>query len=228
VKVIVQKHLANLGLCSRREGERLVLAGKVQINGVRARIGIFVDASKDVVTIDGQKDAAPKQTVAVFKPRGIVCSKNSEEGKTIFDQLPQYAGLNTVGRLDKESEGLLLLSDDGRVTKAVTGSDHRTEKEYIVEVREELFPGIMQRMEKGIKIEGSKTLPCIAKMRDNRTSFNIILKEGRKHQIRRMCDACHLTVLSLKRIRVGVITLGKLRPGQARALSGAEISSLIS
>lgn len=227
MKVIVQKILAEKGYCSRREGERLVAAGKVTINGAIARVGALADPVKDVVSIIGMESEPQKETVAVYKPRGIVCSKNSAEGKTVFDLLPQYASLNTVGRLDKESEGLLLLTNDGRLARAVTGDDHRIEKEYIVEVREEIFPGLMQKMEKGIKLDGEKTLPCVAKMRDNRRSFSITLREGKKHQIRRMCDACHLTVLSLKRIRVGEIRLLKLRPGNARPLSRTEIESLL-
>lgn len=227
MKVIVQKILAEQGLCSRREGERLVAAGKVTINGVTARVGALADPAKDVVSIVGIDAEAKKETVAVYKPRGIVCSKNTAEGKTVFDLLPQYASLNTIGRLDKESEGLLLLTNDGRITRSVTGDDHRIEKEYIVEVREELFPGLMQKMEKGIKIDGERTLPCVAKMRDNRRSFSITLREGKKHQIRRMCDACHLTVLSLKRIRIGDIRLLKLRPGNVRPLTSAEVQSLL-
>ncbi len=227
MKVIVQKILAERGLCSRREGERLVAAGKVTINGVIARVGALADPEKDIVAIAGHAAEIPKMTVAVYKPRGIVCSKNTAEGKTVFELLPQYASLNTVGRLDKESEGLLLLTNDGRLTRAVTGDDHRIEKEYIVEVREELFPGLMQKMEKGIMIDGERTLPCVAKMRDNRRSFSIILREGKKHQIRRMCDACHLTVLSLKRIRIGDVRLLKLRPGNVRPLTRAEVESFI-
>ncbi len=227
MKVIVQKILAERGLCSRREGERLVAAGKVTVNGSVARVGTFADPDKDDVAIVGQAAEIPKMTVAVYKPRGIVCSKNNAEGKTVFELLPQYASLNTVGRLDKESEGLLLLTNDGRLTRAVTGDDHRIEKEYIVDVREEIFPGLMQKMEKGIMIDGERTLPCIAKMRENRRSFSIVLKEGKKHQIRRMCDACHLTVLSLKRIRIGDVRLLKLRPGNVRPLTRAEVESFI-
>lgn len=227
MKVIVQKILAERGICSRREGERLVAAGKVTINGTVARVGALADPEKDVVAIVGQPTDTPKMTVAVYKPRGIVCSKNNAEGKTIFELLPQYASLNTVGRLDKESEGLLLLTNDGRLTRAVTGDDHRIEKEYIVEVREEIFPGLMQKMEKGIMLDGERTLPCVAQMRDNRRSFSIILREGKKHQIRRMCDACHLTVLSLKRIRIGGVRLLKLRPGNVRPLTRAEVESFI-
>lgn len=227
MKVIIQKRLAELGLCSRREGERLVMQGKVQINGKVATIGAMVDPVKDTVTIGtNEEPRAAYETVAIYKPRSIVCSKNSAEGKTVFDALPQYAHLNTVGRLDKESEGLLLLTNDGLLAAAVTGDDHRVEKEYVVTVRERLFPGVMQKMEKGIMLDGEKTLPCTARMRDNRTSFTIIIREGKKHQIRRMCDACHLTVESLKRVRIGAVTLGKLRPGQARPLTGAEVQGL--
>ncbi|MFM2414953.1 MAG: pseudouridylate synthase specific to ribosomal small subunit, rRNA pseudouridine2604 synthase [Candidatus Parcubacteria bacterium] len=225
MKAIVQKVLAERGFCSRREGERLVAAGKVRINGSVAPIGALVSAQDDV-TIEGFS-LDEKQTVAVYKPRGIVCSRNGDEGKTIFESLPQYEQLHAVGRLDKESEGLLILTNDGRLTRGVTGDDHRIEKEYIVEVREEVFPGLMQKMEKGIMIDGERTRPCTARLRENKHSFMITLKEGRKHQIRRMCDACHLTVVSLKRIRIGSVRLLKMRPGNVRPLSAEEIKSLL-
>lgn len=212
--ILIQKYCAEQGMCSRREGERLVREGKVRVNGVRATNGQMIDPTRDTVTIDSAH-VEEKITIALHKPRGIVCSRNSNEGKTVFDMFPQFSHLHLVGRLDKESEGLLLLTNDGRITRLVTGDTHTIEKEYVVTVRERLFPGLMERMARGILIDGTKTLPCTATITKNDTEhvFTIILKEGRKHQIRRMCEACKLTVVSLKRVRIGSLLLGKLKSG---------------
>jgi 23S rRNA pseudouridine2604 synthase len=207
---LIQKHLAEKGLASRREGERLVREGKVLVNGARASNGQMINPAHDVVTIDATH-ASSKMTIAAHKPRGIVCSRNPLEGTTIFELFPQFNHLHVVGRLDKESEGLLLLSNDGLLTRLVTGADHTVEKEYVVTVRENVFAGMMEKMSKGIVIDGKKTLPCSASL-TSRHSFTIILKEGRKHQIRRMCEACKLTVESLQRVRIGNVPLGSLKP----------------
>lgn len=222
---IIQKHLAELGLCSRREGERLVLEKKVTINGKTALIGQIVDPNKDVVAILGHKEK-PKITVAIHKPRGVVCSTNPSEGKTIGQLLPQFANLNIVGRLDKASEGLLLLTSDGLITRAVTSNEHLIEKEYIVSTREKLFGGLLKDMEKGMKIDGEMTLPCTTELRDDRQSFLITLREGKKHQIRRMCDAKKLTVTMLKRLRIGPVRLLKMRPGEFRQLTDDEVATI--
>jgi pseudouridine synthase len=215
--------MADIGLTSRRVGERLVREGKVLVNGKRAAVAQMVDPSKDKVTVDAAHTKTnEKITLAFHKPRGIVCSRNEEEGQTVFDLLPQFSHLSLVGRLDKQSEGLILLTNDGLITRKVTGADHTVEKEYIVTVRERLFPGIMERMSKGIAIDGKKTLPCIAKInKAPENSFTIVLNEGRKHQIRRMCEACKLTVDSLMRVRVGAIQLGTLAPGKYKKIDGA-------
>lgn len=219
MSILIQKYLAEQGIVSRREGEKLVREGKVLVNGVRAANGQHIDPQKDKVELD-KHHAEQKITVAVHKPRGIVCSRNPLEGKTIFELLPQFENLHVVGRLDKESEGLLLLTNDGLITRKVTGEDHTVEKEYIVTVRERLFSGIMERMSKGIIIDSKKTLPCTAKINKSPTnSFTIILKEGRKHQIRRMCEACKLTVESLKRVRIGVVKLENLGVGKYRTVT---------
>jgi 23S rRNA pseudouridine2604 synthase len=215
--ILIQKHLAEAGIVSRREGERLVKEGTVLVNGVRAKAGQLVNPLTDVVTL-APEGKEKKVTVAVHKPRGIVCSRNPLEGKTIFELLPQFEQLHVVGRLDKDSEGLLLLTNDGLVTRKITGADHAVEKEYIVTVRENVFEGIMNTIMAGVMIDGQKTLPCTAKVLDHH-SFSIILKEGRKHQIRRMCESSRLTVESLKRIRVGNVLLGEMEEGAYRTIT---------
>lgn len=228
MKILVQKYLAEQGICSRREGERHVRAGHIYVNG-KKKTGpkVEIDPSKDKVEIrgHGENANAPKETVLIYKPRGIVCSLNQEEGERIMDVFPQYAHLSIVGRLDKESEGLILLSNDGLITKAVTGPKHALEKEYEVRVREEVFAGKLSPMTRGMRLSDGRTLPAKIEVRD-RNTFRITLREGRNHQIRRMCNALHLTVESLKRIRIGELRIGPMRPKNKRVLSLEEVSAL--
>lgn len=138
---------------------------------------------------------------------------------------PQFKHLNTVGRLDKESEGLIILSNDGLITKAITGKHHPIEKEYRVEVREDILPWMMKKMSEGIQLHDGWTLPAKA-IRINKHTFHIILREGRKHQIRRMANECKLTIKSLKRVRIHTLKIGKMIPGNFRKLSKKEIEDL--
>ncbi len=213
---------------SRREAEQAIRDRRIFMNGTLVReLGTQMDPAKDKIEVRGMKQgAANKITVAVNKPRGIVSSNNPEEGKTIFELLPKYNYLNVVGRLDKESDGLLLLSNDGRITAAITGPKHELEKEYEVGVRETLRPMHIEQMRRGIRLSDGTTLPAEAE-RLNMHTFQIILREGRNHQIRRMADALHLTITGLRRVRIGNITLGGLRTGGSRELNDKEIRSLL-
>lgn len=224
----IQKYLSEQGICSRREAEALIKRGLVSVNGVVVRaMGIQIDPAKDRIEVLAQarKEISGKTTVVIYKPRGIASSRSATEGKTIYDLLPQFEKLDIVGRLDKASEGLLMLSDDGVVARAVTGDQHTIEKEYTVSVREETNAGRLKSLEPGIELEDGLTLPCKTQLIDRHT-FRIILREGRKHQIRRMCEYLHLTVVQLKRIRIGSITLEGLREGQFRALGAKEVAAL--
>lgn len=174
--------------------------------------------------IAGREQQA-RETFAVYKPRGVICSKDTDGGRTVFSVFPKLRHLNSVGRLDKESEGLLLLSNDGLVTKAITDSSHPSEKEYVVTVREDVMPWMITKFQKGLRIEGYTTLPAEAAKVDRHT-FRITLREGKKHQIRRMANAVGLTITNLKRVRINDITLGHLRPGNARKLKPAEVEAL--
>lgn len=224
----IEKHLSQTGIASRREAQALLKAGLVFVNGKVVReTGIKIDPDKVSIKIHGQAASqfGEKETVAVYKPRGVLSSKDKDGVPTVFDTFPQFKKLNTVGRLDKESEGLLLLSNDGLITKSVTGKDHIVEKEYIVTVREDVTPAMMARMTKGLNIRGGKTKPAVA-VKVDRHTFRITLTEGKKHQIRRMANACNLTVESLKRLRVGPVKLGRLQPGQWKKLSKKEFEVL--
>ncbi|MEI6479304.1 MAG: pseudouridine synthase [bacterium] len=224
----IQKYLSEQKILSRRETEDFMLKGFITVNGkVVKELGTQIDPEKDKVEIiqSARPSLGKKITIAFNKPRGVVSSKIKEEGPTVFDLLPEFTYLNTVGRLDKESEGLLLLSNDGTITSTVTGTDHLIEKEYEVEVSEPLTPGKLKKMETGIMLAEGMTLPAKTKMIGPRI-FKIILREGKKHQIRRMCSAVYLTINRLKRTRIGDITLKDITSGKYRQLTEAEVSKL--
>ncbi|MDD4931503.1 MAG: pseudouridine synthase [Candidatus Colwellbacteria bacterium] len=226
MKLRIQKYLSEQGICSRREAEVFIKEGLVSVNGKVVReMGVQIDPDVDKVKLlrGGEKVMGEKTSVVIYKPKGIVSSRVPEEGKTVYDLYPQFLKLNIVGRLDKESEGLLLLSNDGVVTKAVTGDEHLTEKEYEVTVREDIPTRIKRLFEVGIKLEDGLTLPAKVKVLSPHI-FRIVLHEGRKHQIRRMCEFMRLTVVKLKRVRVGPVTLGKLNVGEHRTLSKEEVA----
>jgi pseudouridine synthase len=224
----IQKYLSQEGICSRREAEELIRRGLISVNGtVMREMGIQVDPAVDKIEVTGKakQELASKTTLILYKPRDITSSRMRNEGKTVYDLFPQFQKLDIVGRLDRASEGLLMLSNDGAVARAVTGDHHGTEKEYTVSVREETNAGRLKSLEPGIELEDGLTLPCKTQLLDKHT-FRIILREGRKHQIRRMCEYLHLTVVQLKRIRIGPIALGNLRSGTWRACTPAEVQAL--
>ncbi|MCD5389790.1 MAG: pseudouridine synthase [Candidatus Pacebacteria bacterium] len=223
----IEKYLSEQGIMSRREAKKYLLEGLIEINNKKPQPGDKINPEKDKITYAKsiQKNLSEKITVAVYKPRGILSSKDTDKGKNIFQSFPQFKDLNTVGRLDKESEGLILLSNDGMITKAVTGKDHNIEKEYVVTVRENYLPWMAKKMSQGMKLQDGWTLPARASRVDEHT-FKIILKEGRKHQIRRMANECKLTVTSLKRIRVHTIKIDGMLPGNFKKLTVDEISDI--
>jgi 23S rRNA pseudouridine2604 synthase len=223
----IEKYLSEQGIMSRREAKKYLLEKLISVNGKIASPGDKIDPKKDKLSYkkEIQKNIEEKLTVAVYKPRGVISSKDKDRGKNIFDVFPQFKKLNTVGRLDKESEGLILLSNDGMITKAITGKEHKIEKEYVVEVREKILPWMMKKMSDGMQLQDGWTLPAKAK-KINTHTFKIILKEGRKHQIRRMSNECKLTINSLKRIRIHNIKIGRMLPGNFKKLTKQEIEDL--
>lgn len=213
----IPKYLSKQGFMSRREAEDFISRKLIACNGaVVTNPALKIDPAKDRIEIlpTAQHELDAKTTVAYHKPRGV-------ESTTI----PALPTLNTVGRLDKDSEGLLLISNDGAITAIVTHGEHIIEKEYQVTVREKILPTHMRHMEAGIKLNDGVTKPAKA-TRTSPHSFTIILKEGRKHQIRRMAEALRLTVTSLLRVRIGSIRLGNLAPGRYRRLTPKEITGL--
>ncbi len=226
----IQKYMSEQGILSRRETEKAILAGLVKVNGEVVRdLGRQVDPVKDKIELSKSgalKGDDKKITVAYYKPRGIVSAKAKNEGQTVFDLLPQFSNLNCVGRLDKESEGLILLSNDGVITASITGDDHKVEKEYDVKTRESVKQRVIDIMERGMTIDNNETtLPAKGELFSDH-SFKLILKEGKRHQIRRMCAALNLTIENLKRVRVGNINLRGLKEGEFRILTDQEVSKL--
>lgn len=223
----IEKYLAEQKIASRREAKAYLEQGLVTVNGVKAIPGQKIDPEKDSVSINQRvsEELESKTTVAVYKPRGVVSSHDTDEGKNIFSVFPQYKHLHTVGRLDKDSEGLILLSDDGLVTRAVTNNNHLIEKEYHVTVREQILPWMMKKMSDGMELEDGWTLPAVAKKLDTHR-FAITLKEGRKHQIRRMANACKLTIETLKRVRVHTVTADGMMPGNVKRLDPQVIEEI--
>lgn len=221
----LERMLAHKGLASRREAKELIAQGLVRVNGTTVyESGFGVLPDTDIVTL---RDEAlkEKEALLVYKPRGIETSKTAPGNSDIHDRLPALSHLAPIGRLDKESEGLIILSNDGSLARALTKEQSSVEKEYLVEVREQVTPEAVQKLSHGILLDKIKTKPAIVTKR-SKTSFTIVLTEGRKHQIRRMCDACHLTIESLTRIRIGHLTVGAMKPGFVKRIPTKDIALL--
>ncbi|MEK7494362.1 MAG: pseudouridine synthase [Patescibacteria group bacterium] len=214
----LNRYLALKGVATRRRADEIIKAGKVKLNGKKAVLGDRLMSEEDLVEVfESKKEASGEFSyVAYYKPRGIVTSL-PEEGQKSIQDVSGFPNLTPMGRLDKSSEGLILLTDDGRVTDRLLHPRHAHEKEYIVMVRERILTFVQPLMEKGIESEGemltAKKVTVI-----NGHTLNIVLTEGKKHQIRRMLAAANLTVEKLLRVRVMGLHLGSLKPGQARVL----------
>lgn len=217
----INKYLRDKGLASRREADALIEEGKVFVNGRRAKTGMLISA-EDKVVVRGEKKAY--QYFAYYKPRGLATQSQKEFQSVIEDF--KKSGLFPIGRLDKESEGLLILTNDGRVTSKILGREEKFEKEYIAKVREKLRGGIPAIFEKGMTTKTfGKLLPAKSRLLNDHT-LSVVLREGKRHQIRVMLGELDYTVTDLKRVRIGNIRLGKLKPGETRPLDKKELNSL--
>jgi len=223
----LNKYLAEKGIASRREADALITAGKVRINGTAATLGTQVQAA-DKVTLTGK---APQKTyLAYYKGRGIISHSPAPGEVDIATRLKTdygLTGLSPIGRLDKDSEGLLIVSNDGRLTKPLLDPASAIEKEYEVTVDKPVTNFFTKVMGSGVIIEGYRTKPTrCTPHKNNQKKFTLILTEGKKHQIRRMCAALGFQVTNLLRTRVGPVTLGKLKPNQYRIITGKELAAL--
>ncbi len=226
----INKHLADTGVASRREADTLIERGLVLVNGKKAFIGQKVSPS-DTVTISQSQSLPERKYFAYYKGRGIITHSPTLGETDIASRLKTDYGLTDVypvGRLDKDSEGLMILTNDGRVTEPLLDPEAGHEKEYEVEVDKPVNGIFLQKLERGVRIERYKTKPARAvKNEKNRQRFNLTLVEGKKHQIRRMCAAVGYQVRSLKRVRIMNIELGALKPNQYRKLQGAELKTFL-
>lgn len=228
--------MAEQGVASRRKSEDLIRAGKVKVNGHVAEIGMKINPRKDLVTVGKQKLTNVKKRKMVYvmlnKPRGYVTTVSDELGrKTVMDLLPDFGcRIYPVGRLDKDSEGLLLLTNDGSFTNCMTHPSHEYAKVYRVTVRPSVNDDILYNLRNGIEIDGRKTAPCevtVLTEEENRVVLEFILHEGRNRQIRKMCESQGLEVARLKRISIGPIKLGMLKQGDYRELSEQDVKKLL-
>lgn len=223
----INKWLADKGYASRREADVLVAEGQVYINGRRAQMGARV-LPHDVVEVQGA--AKEYRYYAFNKPRGIVTVNPAPGEKAIAQVIALPHGVHPVGRLDKDSEGLIILSNDGRVAKRLLDPSHNLEKEYAVTVHRPLTHQFLVRMSHGVSIGGKNTRYTTKPARVKKTgpkSFDIILTEGKNRQIRRMCSALGYEVASLKRFRIGPILLGTLALQKSRPLNTSEVAAIV-
>ena len=235
-EVRLQKFMAEQGVASRRKSEDLIRAGKVKVNGHVAEIGMKINPRKDLVTVGKQKLTNVKNRKMVYvmlnKPRGYVTTVSDELGrKTVMDLLPDFGcRIYPVGRLDKDSEGLLLLTNDGSFTNCMTHPSHEYAKVYRVTVRPEINDDILFNLRNGIEIDGRMTAPCevtVLTEEENRVVLEFILHEGRNRQIRKMCESQGLEVARLKRISIGPVKLGMLKQGDYRELTEQDVKKLL-
>ena len=226
----INKYLSSHGVCSRREADRMVAEGRVLVDGKTAVMGEMVDDS-NTICIDGRQisSASPEQIIIAFnKPVGIVCTTTDRHNKNnIVDYIRYPERIYPVGRLDKESDGLILLTNDGDMMDRILRSVNGHEKEYIVSVNRPINDTFIKRMSEGIYLEELErtTKKCVVRKVSDRT-FRIILTQGLNRQIRRMCDALGYKVTKLTRIRIMNIELGELAVGQYRELTESEVTVL--
>ncbi|WP_379137731.1 pseudouridine synthase [Paenibacillus sp. sgz500958] len=223
----INKYISETGFCSRRETDRLIEAGRITVNGVACLAGAEVE-SEDVVLIDGNE--IPRRTEQVYlalnKPKGIVCTAARQVAGNIIDFVNYPSRIFAVGRLDKDSEGLILLTNDGDIVNKMMRSENGHEKEYRVTVDKPVTPEFLHQMSAGVEILEVTTKPCEVFFLDE-CEFRIILTQGLNLQIRRMCKALGYRVLKLERERIMNITTEGLEQGQWRNLTPEELKELL-
>ena len=229
----LQKLLSAAGVCSRRRAEEYITAGRVTVNGRPASLGDRADPDRDEIALDGQPvvRSQTRTVLMLYKPRGVVTTLSDEKGRrTVADLVKGYpARVWPVGRLDLDSEGLLLLTDDGDLTNALIHPRHEVEKEYLVWVTGCTEPGL-GALARPMKLDGQALRPAqvaVLRREGERTVLSVVIHEGKNRQIRRTCAACGMTVRRLKRVRAGSLPLARTpAPGQWRPLTPAETARL--
>ncbi|MFA9463042.1 MAG: pseudouridine synthase [Velocimicrobium sp.] len=226
-EIRINKYLSDAGICSRREADRLLEAGRIKIDGKIAEIGMKV-SDNTKIELDGTQIVKEEEQIliAFHKPQGVVCTTSKKDKDNIIDYINYGKRIYPIGRLDKNSEGLILLTNQGElVDKILRGSNYH-EKEYIVEVNKKLSKAFLQGMRTGVPILDTVTRPCVVRPMDDYT-FRIILTQGLNRQIRRMCEHFGYRVEKLKRVRVMNVILGNLKAGTYRNVSKEESRELL-
>lgn len=236
-EIRLQKFLAESGVASRRASEKLILEGKVSVNGKTVtELGIKVNPDKDIVSVNGKDiQKEEKKYILLNKPKGYVCTnRDFHAEKKVFDLIDVEERLHTVGRLDKDTEGLIILTNDGELTQILTHPSHKINKVYFVVVKGYITDKEIKKLESGVHIkedDGTKVLTSKSKLelksRSQRTSsFLLTIHEGHKRQVRKMCLAVRHPVIELKRVQEGNITLEGLKKGEWRYLTPKEVQDL--
>ena len=230
----LNKHISDSGFCSRREADRLIAEGRVTVDGQRARVGVEIGEGADV-RIDGQKLAARQAAagkrrhvyIALNKPAGITCTTESGVKGNIVDFVGHQQRIFPIGRLDKDSEGLILLTSNGDIVNEILRAENKLEKEYLVAVNHQVTDEFLRGMARGgVPVHGEPTLPCrTGKL--GRFGFRIVLVQGLNRQIRLMAAHFGHRVKQLARVRIGNVKLGHQKPGQWRNLTDAELRGLL-
>ena len=231
----IQKIISESGYCSRRKAEELIAAGRVKVNGRPCKLGDKADISRDIISIDGENIYTPVKRELVYymlnKPRGYVTTASDElDRRCVMDlvkDIPER--VFPVGRLDRNSEGLLLLTNDGDFANRIMHPSGHVAKSYRVTVRPDITEEQLNSLAGGVVIDGSKTLPAsvtVITKEEGRAVLLLTIREGRNRQIRKMCEAVGLEVARLKRISIGPLKLGMLKPGEYRELTSAELTAI--
>ena len=225
----LNQYIASCGICSRREADRMIEAGRVSVDGVTAAPGMRVTDNR-TVTVDGKRlsGSRSKVVVAYYKPVGVTCTaRDPHAGRTLAEAFSFPVRLTYAGRLDRDSEGLLLMTNDGDLIDAVMRGSGDHEKEYIVRVRSRIGDADLEHFRKGVRLKelGVTTKPCKVERLGDHT-FRIILTQGLNRQIRRMCKAVGNEVRKLKRVRILNVELKDMKPGEQRILKGEELREL--
>jgi 23S rRNA pseudouridine2604 synthase len=225
--ISLNKFISATGICSRREADEWIQAGRVSLNGAVAEKGNRV-LPGDQVLVDGKPlDRKPDPIYIAFnKPIGIVCTTDKKERKNIVDYIGHEERLFPIGRLDKASQGLILLTNDGDIVNKILRAENNNEKEYIVRVRQKLTPMFIEKMSKGVPILETVTKRCKVQYINDYT-FRIILTQGLNRQIRRMCEALDYEVASLKRVRIMNILLGEMKVGEWKEVRKRDIDYIL-
>lgn len=225
----INKYLASCGICSRRDADKLIEMGKVYVNGVKASSGMKLDGSEEII-VNGKVVSGPerKAYLAFYKPVGVTVSEKDSHAERLIGELIDYpVRVTYAGRLDKDSEGLMLLTNDGDLIERMMRGANGHEKEYVVRIKNKVSDELIKNFKEGIYLKDLEqtTRPAFAE-RLSEYTFKVVLTQGLNRQIRRMCKACGAEVRSLKRVRIVNILLGDLKPGEYRELTGDELTEL--